>query len=360
MNHPLRRSARMTVLATCLYAGLTALAAGAAQPEAPVSTTSAPPVVAASAAAPATHGNHVVAIVNGKSISAQEYETLFAATIRERFYHGKIPEGETEKVRKEALDQLIERVLMEQEAEKRGLKPDQAKLEAAVASYEARYGGSAMWQQQRERLLPDLRAQLSRMDVVEQMEYSLRKVSERTAEEVRAYYDQHPENFTEPEKLHLSTILLRVDPSAPKIIWDKAREEAQGIYKRIKAGADFAELAKLHSNDDSSIRGGDLGYLHRGMLPEALQAQVDSFKQGVVAEPITLLEGIALFRLDGRVPPKLRDFKDVEQRAGELCQRDRETRARGVAIARLRKDAKIEILAPINGSENSQLSKPAN
>jgi len=349
----------MRLLAVCFYGSLAACASSAsAASESPASNAAAT-AVAAPAVAPgavAAHGDQVVAVVNGRSISTQEYETLFVGMVRERFYHGKIPDGETEKVRKEAFDQLIERVLLEQEAEKRGLKPDEAKVTEAVAGYETRYGGSATWQQQRERLLPNLLAQLRRMDVVEQMEKSLRNVPEPTAAEVRTYYDQHNENFTEPEKLRLSMILLRVDPAAPKTTWDKAREEAQGIYKRIKGGAEFAEFAKLHSNDDSSSRGGDLGYLHRGMLPEALQAQVDSFKQGVVAEPITLLEGVALFRLDGRMAPKLREFKDVEQRARELCRRDSETRARAEAIVRLRKAAKIEVRAPISGGGN----KPVN
>ena len=54
----------------------------------------------------------------------------------------------------------------------------------------------------------------------------MRKVPEPTEAQARAYYDAHKDLFVEPEKLRLSVILLKVDPSAPKAAWDKARDEA--------------------------------------------------------------------------------------------------------------------------------------
>ena len=67
---------------------------------------------------------------------------------------------------------------------------------------------------------------------------------------------------------------------------------------------------------------------------------------GVVSEPITTLDGVALFRLDERVVPKLREFKDVEARARELLMRERQAQARKESMQRLRAAAKIEIVAP--------------
>jgi parvulin-like peptidyl-prolyl isomerase len=203
-----------------------------------------------------------------------------------------------------------------------------------------------MWKQQREQLLPRVRAQLAKQSLLEQIEKVQREVPPPTSAEVSAYYDQHNELFTEPEKLRLSLILLKVDPSAPSATWDQAREEAQAIYQRIQKGADFSEMARLHSSDESAVKGGDIGYIHRGMLPEVVHEKIDKARLGDVSEPITMLEGVALIRLDERVVPKLRRFPDVEKRARELLTRERQELAKKEALVHLRSVAKIEILVP--------------
>lgn len=310
--------------------------------------------VAAEAAAPAPAAR-IFAKVNDRIITLQEFETLYAATIRQRFYHGKVEAGQPEIIRKEVTDIVVERALLLDEADKRGLKPDAAKIEQELAGYEARYAASPRWKEQREKLLPGLKEQLGRQNLLEQVEPLLRAVPVLAGDEVRAYYDQHAELFTEPEKLRLSVILLKVDPSAPTPEWDKAREEAQAIYQQIHKGADFAELARTRSGDDSAAKGGDLGYVHRGMLPEAIHDQIDKAQLGVVGAPITTLEGVALFRLDERVVPKLREFKDVEVRAGELLMRERQAQARKESLERLRAAARIEIATPpVENGQNPQ------
>lgn len=285
----------------------------------------------------------VFATVGNKVISAQEYENAVNAAARQKFYHGKPPEGEVDALFREIGDRLIERVLLADEAARRRIKPDAKKIDQAIASYEARYKDSAQWKQKRERLLPGLREKLEQQDVIEQLESAVRKQDKPTPADARAYYDAHPSAFTEPEKIRLALILLKVDPSSPKLAWDKATEEAQQIGHRLKKGADFEELAKLHSGDASSQKGGDLGYLHRGMLPENLQDKVDELKPGGLSEPIRMLEGIGVFRLIDRKPAAKRSFDDVAERAGDLLARERSDTAWKNFTAALRKQARVEI-----------------
>ncbi len=309
--------------------------------------------------AKAIPAEELVATVNGKPITIWEFNARYAAMMRERFYHGKPPEGQAEAVRKEVLDLLVENALLVEEAERRGFKPDEAKFEQAAATAEARYSAMPDWQNDRERVLSAIKGQIGRQSLIEQASKALREVPQPTPAEVRAYYEQKPEYFTEPEKLRLSVILLKVDPGAPKADLDKAREEAQGIYLRLKDGADFAELARQKSGDSSADKGGDLGYVHGGMMPEKLQEKIDKFQVGVVAEPIRVLEGIALYRLDAREASVLREFNNVETRAQELLKREQQDRAWKEAISRLRRDAKIEILMPIADDSVKQSGSPA-
>lgn len=300
------------------------------------------PAQAAQSAVDAAQGP-VFATVGNKVISAQEYETAVNAAARQKFYHGKPPEAEVDALFREIGDKLIERVLLADEAARRRIKPDAKKIDETVAGYEARYKDSPQWKQNRERLLPGLREKLEQQDVVEQLEATVRKQGKPSQADVRAYYESHPASFTEPEKIHLALILLKVDPSSPKLVWDKADEEAKLIAGRLMNGADFAELAKLHSGDDSSQKGGDLGYLHRGMLPENLQSKVDDLKPGSLSEPVRMLEGIGLFRLIDRKAALKRNFDDVAERAGDLLMRERSETAWKSFTTNLRKHARVEI-----------------
>lgn len=297
-------------------------------------------------AADAAHAG-VFAIVNGKEISSREYQAAFTNLVRQKFYHGQVPEDQLAQAREETKNKLVQRVLLLEEVARRGILPDEKKVDETIAGYEKQYADSPAWQEKRERLLPDLKKQLGEQSQLARLEDAVRKVPEPTEADAKAYYDAHPDLFTEPEKLRMSAILLSVDPSSPSTTWESTREEARAIYKRLLAGADFSEAAKLHSNSKYAESGGDMGYLHRGMIPEALQSRIDSFELGKVNEPIDTLEGVAIFRLDERVPAKKREFTDVAQRASELLVRERQQQAWKDLIDKLMASAEIKLQIPM-------------
>lgn len=278
--------------------------------------------------------SRVFAIVNGRSVPTQEYETAFASLVRQKFYHGQVPEKELAAAREEVKNRLVQRVVLLDEAAKRGIEADDEQIDKVIAGYETRYANSAAWRENRERLLPGLRQQLSEQSKVARLEAEVRAVPEPTAEEVAQFYKARPELFTEPEKLRLSVIMLAVDPSSPATAWDATREEAKAIHQRLLAGADFGETARLHSGSYADTSG-DMGYLHRGMLPEVLQGQVDKYELGKINEPLETLQGVAIFRLDDRVPAVKREFADVAQRARDLLIRERQDQAWKALIDRL-------------------------
>lgn len=297
---------------------------------------------------PAPHGvtppAAVFAVVNGTTISASEFDGAYAMAVRRKYYHKAPPEGELADFQREVGDKLIERVLLLAEGQRQRVKPDVERVRERIAAHESRYGGSPQWQKNRDTVLPQLQRELEQQTVLERLEQKVRAGPEPTDNEVRNYYALHPELFTEPERVRLSVILLKVDPSATRAAWDKAREEAAGIVKRLAAGADFSELARLHSGDSSAKDGGDMGYVHRGMLPETVHQVVDKLKPGMVSEPLTLLEGVAVVRLAERKAAHLMVFGEVQKRATELWKREQSDRRWKELNARLRKTADIQIV----------------
>lgn len=355
MKNPsaMRRSGQLALLA--LFAGLPLLAPAQEAPATPASVEEKP--AAGKASEPARQNSHatVFAVINGRSIPTQEYEAAFMTLVRQRFYHGQIPENDLAAVREEIKTKLVQRVVLLEEAERRNIQPDEAQIEEALAGYDKRYAASPQWRENREQALPELRRQLVEQSLVAQLDKQVKEVGEPTEKDVKAYFDKNPQLFTEPEKLRLAVIMLAVDPASPATTWQSTREEAQAIYTRLTNGADFEESARMHSSAYAESSG-DMGYLHRGMLPELIQEKIDKFEVGKINEPMDTLDGVAIFRLVDRVPAKRRDFADVAGRARDLLIRERQDKAWKDLIDRLvaKADVKFMHLVSMEQRESGQ------
>ena len=334
----------MTLLgAGMVVSPLSVLEASAAQGKEIAASVAKPSAAAVSATA---QEELVFATVNGKAITIREFKGLLAETMRGRYYHGTPPEGEAEKLNKEVGELVIDRELLSAEAERRGIRPDSSKFSRVLADLDTRYANQPEWVSERDQFVPLIKINIDRQSMVDQLEQVIREVPQPSSDEVRFFYDKNADLFTEPERISLSIILLKVDPSSTRQEWDRAREEAKKITKRIRNGADFAEQARVHSQHDSAANGGSMGYLHGGMMPGGLEENLGQLKVGIASDPITSLEGIVVARIDERIPPKLRDFLAVQERAQDLLLRSLADDAWKKTISQLRAGATIKILTP--------------
>lgn len=302
------------------------------------SVAGAAPADEAEAGAPA-----VLATVGGTAITAEEYLAHLQAGIRERYFHGQVPAEALAALRREVAQSLIDRVLLAQEGRRRGIRPEAGWVDAQLKELDQRLGADPRWQPVREDTLREGRRRLEEDSVIRQLRQQVEAVPAADAAAAREYYRSHPDKFTTPERVRVSMILLKVEPWAPGASWDAAREEAARLEEKLKGGEDFAGLARLHSADASAERGGDLGYVHRGMFSEETQRVIDGLAPGGLSAPVRLLQGFAVFRLDERVPPRLNDFAQAEERARSLLQRERQEAAWEGVLAGLRGRAGVEI-----------------
>lgn len=338
-------SLKTTLSLLGLCAALAATSASAAE------TAASAPRAAASAA----HGPAPFAVVGDKVVSAADFQRALAVATRKKYYHAKPPEGEYAKFQREVGDDVVNRVLLLAEARRRGIQPDRDQIKATVTGYDAQYKSSPNWQANRERMLNTVVPQLESDSLLQRLETLVRQVPEPPLPVARAYYEQHKALFVEPEQVKLAVILLKVDPSSSQAVWNSAIAEAKAVHKKLVAGANFGELAKLQSGDLSAQRGGEMDYTHRGMLPEAVHGVVDKLTVGAVAAPVQLLEGMAILRLDGRRPAQQRAFEQVQERAADLWQRAEADARWKKLIAELRKATTIRIdeshYAPLRGPD---------
>lgn len=299
-----------------------------------------------------TSGQALFAKVGDREITLDQYRQHYNRAIRERFYHSKPPEAELDAVRKEIGDELIIRELLLLEAGRLGLQADAKTVQATLEQYDRRYAESSRWQEQRASLLGTLKVKLEEDDLLRQVESRIRNIPAPTEKQIRDYYQQNPDKFTEPMQQKLSLILLVVDPSSSKDVWQAALDKGRELVEELRNDADFAEYARSYSGDVSAENGGDMGYVHREMLSESVQIAIDKLQPGQMSDAIRTLQGIAILRLDDRKPKRLKELSDVNERARKLWLREHSDAAWSGFKAKLRVDTPVTVFINVADSDN--------
>src|SRR5207248_5407738 len=102
---------------------------------------------------------------------------------------------------------------------------------------------------------------------------------------VKMYYEQHTNDFKEPEKLKLR--MIRLDEPKEEEEAARVRTKAQEILTRLREGADFAELAKLYSDEKLfKDQGGEHGWVERTGLGKELAEAASILKRGQISDVI--------------------------------------------------------------------------
>ena len=301
-------------------------------------------LTAASTPVAATEEDEVFATIDDAVITRAAFEREVYSAARQTFYHGRPPTGEEFiKFRRDVADQMIDRQLLLLEAKRRELQPDWQKIDARIASYEARYGDTERWAKEGPQMVAALRARFEEDGLVDALEADVKSVSVPGPDELREFYAANPDMFTEPASIRVRVILLAVAPSAEAPVWEAARDEADRILGQLGEGESFGELARLHSSDLSAADGGDMGFMHAGTLSPVAEEAIARLEIGGVTDPIKVLEGIAIFQLIERRQEELNEFSEVEERAEELWKRQRGEQVWSELVAQLRSGAQVNV-----------------
>ncbi|MCU7893237.1 MAG: peptidylprolyl isomerase [Candidatus Thiodiazotropha sp. (ex Ustalcina ferruginea)] len=287
------------------------------------------------------------ASVNGEIILLSTYQTTLHLGARRRFYHGQPPEAELIAYRQEIGDILVGELLMHQEALRQGIEPDARMVQVEFEKNLQHYVKSSGWEDANNHILSVLHEGLERRDRIRQLEEKVRDaVKAPTDSELLNYYQNNSETFTSPPQTRVSMILLKVPPWDNGTDWENKKQILQGLRSDISAGLAFSDAAKRYSDDSSSAIGGDLGYLHQGMLGIQAEAVISQLEIGEVSGPTTLLEGMALFLLHERIESQVNPLEKVRKRAQELWLRQQRELAVQTAKDRLHDEADIRYTDP--------------
>jgi len=158
-------------------------------------------------------------------------------------------------------------------------------------------------------------------------------------EDAKKFYDEHPDQFTQPERVHVRHILISDDVTSADAI---AKVQAD-----LRAGASFDEVAKSRSLCPSAAQGGDLGEVSKGQMVPEFEAAAFALKNpGDLSEPVKTRFGWHIIRLEGRTPSSLEPFDNVKPQLLQYLTNEKKGEAFKNAVEGLKKTYKVEILVP--------------
>ncbi|NOT27383.1 MAG: peptidylprolyl isomerase [Acidobacteria bacterium] len=316
--------------------------ATSAAPATPAAPTDAPP---AAAPVPAQLPE-VVARVNGEAISKAELEAAVGELVARA---GRpLPPEQRDSVFRGVLDDLIGLRLLKSEGAARKIVVPEAEIDARIAGLKSQFPSEAAFTQMltaRGMTLAKLRSEARDSMQVDTLLRSQLKDATITPEQVTAFYNENPSDFQQGERVRASHILIGVpegaDPATKQLAFAKAAE----VLGQVKAGGDFAALAKQHSSDPGSApAGGDLGFFERGQMVGPFEQAAFSLAPSQTSEIVESPFGYHIIKVAEKQAARTVPIAEVRAQIQEFLQSQSRQQQAQAFVQSLRAKGKIEVL----------------
>jgi parvulin-like peptidyl-prolyl isomerase len=278
----------------------------------------------------------IVAKVNGVVFTQKDLEEEVDRLIPRMTFHRNVPPEKRKLYYGKALDEIINRELQYQDAKAQNIKIEKEKIDAQIEKFKKRFRSEEEYQKALERekaTEAQVRTRIER-ELLAQAAYT-RNVTEKaeiSESALRAYYEENTAKFKEPEKVKL------------RIISTKDEQKAKDILAKLKDGDDFGELASNLSEDSYRVKGGDIGYIHKGrMLPE-IDEVAFKLKAGEVSDIIKAETNYFIIKVDDKIPEHQMTFEETRENLRRELEAERAKELREKWTESLRSKAKIEVL----------------
>jgi peptidyl-prolyl cis-trans isomerase SurA len=293
--------------------------------------------------------DRILAQVNDDIITQSEMERRLADIQKElaEQYTGDQLAQAMEKAKKEALDKMIEEKLLLQKADELGFKAD---VDLQVSSYieqlRKQYGfkDTAEFEKalaQQGTTLQEFREQMKQQMIISSLvsEMVRSRISILT-QEVEKYYKEHIKDYTTPEEVNLSEIIISGEGS------DSANEtKANEIYNKLKQGESFAAMASQFSKGPTAGKGGSIGSYLTSTLSADVSRAIANVKAGEFSAVQKEKSSCVIYRVDERKEAKARPLEEVREEIRNILYDQKYNPEYKRYIAQLKADAYIQIFS---------------
>jgi len=141
--------------------------------------------------------------------------------------------------------------------------------------------------------------------------------------ELLAFYESNTERFTAPGSRSARHILLTVPEDASDDSIAQVKAEADQLMQRVRSGEDFADIARIASQDPgSAARGGDLGIIRPGTMAPAFEEAVFALTESEISVPVRTRYGWHVIQLTDLRESTTKPFDEVSGEIKTMLQRE--------------------------------------
>ncbi len=282
----------------------------------------------------------VVAVVGKEKITEMDVQRYMKVLLPMNYYHRTLTDEKLKEIRKKAIEALINRELLYYEAQKKGIKIPEKQIDDLIDQLVKKYKSK----ENLEKLLKQTGVTLEQFRLELKKRLAIDKLLSKyvtvniTEKDLKEYYEKNKYKFKEPPALKIRYIYIKVDPSKPKGR-QIAKERAEKAYKEIKEGKDFGDVAYRYSDDLSRIKGGELGFVHRGRFDKPVEEVIYKLKKGQVSEIIETELGFHIVKVEDKRPERLVPYEKIKDK----LKKELEEKYRKEKFNQLIEDAKKDL-----------------
>ncbi|MHB9096715.1 MAG: peptidylprolyl isomerase [Syntrophales bacterium] len=294
--------------------------------------------------------DRIVAIVNDEVITLSELNGAFEPyrAKLEASYTG----GEREKALTETkltlLNQMIDNLLMQQQARKAGIVVKDEEVSATINELLTRRNISQEDFRQAvaregttlEAYRKGVKDQLMRIRLVQREIKSKVAVSD---EEIGEYYRKNRQDYEGKEAVRIKQILLPLPKDASDEAKEKLRADAGAIRKRLLAGEPFELVSVRYSQGPAASAGGDIGYIEKGMMLPEVETVAYSLPLNQISAVIESSVGFHIVQVIDRRGAGVKPIESVREEIRERLDREKVEKKFDEWLETLRTRSHIEI-----------------
>ena len=254
-------------------------------------------------------------IVNGEKIdgSVIQQEAQRLRPDYERFFKDQSPAEQQKQLLEWSRENVIEKVLINQQAGNSDYIVPAAELDSAVAEVEKQHAVDGKGEKLSARTIEKTRADVElELKVQRLLQGICKDLQEPSARQIRQFYEQNRAQFEKPEQLRVGHIVKHIDWKTDEAGAIDIMNTVQGL---LNSGAVFETLAAEYS--DCPENGGDLGYIKRGQMVEEFDDVVFNLGQGQVSDVFRTRFGFHIARVYDRKPPVTAELEEVKKTIAE-------------------------------------------
>ncbi len=302
-----------------------------------------------------------VAKVDGAEISAAAFNEEVARMAK---MVPALPAAQIEQYKGKVLDNVISKHIIEKEVAKNNITVPDEEVQKELNQFKERLeaagpGGMAMFLQRTGTTEKELEEGLREALELKQLLAKNHDV-EVTEADARKNYEENQARFQRPAQTKASHILLKVDANADEAKVEEVRKKAEEIAKKAKAkDADFAALAREHSEGPSAPNGGDLGAFPKGKMVPEFDKVAWELEPGKVSDPVKTQFGWHIIKVSERNEAGAVPFEEVKEPLMTQLERQKTEAAMTEYLAKMKESAKIEKMETNIKNNPDYAAKPA-